>query len=302
MKTNLLVATTLMSSLALSLPATADPFFFSTGNPDGKLGAASRPSGGGAFEIESADDFVLANQTTINSATFTGLVPAGSAVGSVVVEIYRVFPQDSVVGRTSGPPTFSTLQVPTRVNSPSDVALDSRDSSGGLSFSTSVLSNSFTTTNSVQPGGIHPIPGVQTGGNGSVTGKEVEFDVTFATPFDLAAGHYFFVPQVELTNGTFEWLSASRPIVSPGTPFPVGNTDLQAWTRDEFLDPDWLRIGTDIVGGDPAPTFNLTFSITGVDDVPELSTWAMMLLGFASVGFMAYRRSRKGQGLALAAA
>jgi hypothetical protein len=27
--------------------------------------------------------------------------------------------------------------------------------------------------------------------------------------------------------------------------------------------------------------------------VPEPSTWAMMLLGFAGVGFMAYRRSRK---------
>jgi len=27
--------------------------------------------------------------------------------------------------------------------------------------------------------------------------------------------------------------------------------------------------------------------------VPEPSTWAMMILGFAGVGFMAYRRSRK---------
>jgi hypothetical protein len=40
----------------------------------------------------------------------------------------------------------------------------------------------------------------------------------------------------------------------------------------------------------------------GVAAVPEPSTWAMMLLGFAGVGFMAYRRSRKDQGLALAAA
>jgi hypothetical protein len=33
--------------------------------------------------------------------------------------------------------------------------------------------------------------------------------------------------------------------------------------------------------------------------VPE-PTWAMMLLGFAGIGFMSYRRSRKDQGLALA--
>jgi len=35
--------------------------------------------------------------------------------------------------------------------------------------------------------------------------------------------------------------------------------------------------------------------------VPEASTWFMILLGFAGVGFMAYRRSRTDQGVALAA-
>jgi hypothetical protein len=43
--------------------------------------------------------------------------------------------------------------------------------------------------------------------------------------------------------------------------------------------------------------FNGTYSIStvsGVSVVPEPSTWAMMILGFAGVGAMAYRRSRKG--------
>jgi hypothetical protein len=33
-----------------------------------------------------------------------------------------------------------------------------------------------------------------------------------------------------------------------------------------MLDPDWLRVGSDIVGPDPmtGPTFNATFSLTGV--------------------------------------
>jgi hypothetical protein len=35
---------------------------------------------------------------------------------------------------------------------------------------------------------------------------------------------------------------------------------------------------------------NLSF---GVSAVPEPSTWAMMILGFAGVGFMAYRRKIK---------
>ena len=73
-------------------------FFFSTGDPDGRMATASRPSSGDLQEIESADDFVLTNETFIRQATFTGLVPSGtdlSHVSEVIVEIYRVFPKDS---------------------------------------------------------------------------------------------------------------------------------------------------------------------------------------------------------------
>ena len=272
---------TVTVAIFIAMPAAADSFNFSTGNPDGLMAVATRPSTAGKFEIEAGDDFVLtSSQTIINSATFVGLLTNGATVGQVRVEIYRVFPKDSDVGRTSGPPTFSTPQVPTRVNSPSDVEFDDRDTaSGNLSFTTAVL-GTFSANNSVQPGGIHPQPGQTTGGNGPITGEEVQFNVTFSSPFDLPRDHYFFVPQVEIVepNGDFFWLSAPRPIVPPGTPFPAGFTDLQAWTRDQFLDPDWLRVGTDIVGGSPAPTFNMTFSLSG-EAVPEPSSY--ILLGLA---------------------
>jgi hypothetical protein len=90
------------------------------------------------------------------------------------------------------------------------------------------------------------------------------------------------VPQVQLSHGDFYWLSSGTPVTS----------DLQAWTRDASLDPDWLRIGKDIVGGVSPPKFNMAFTLSGdtVAAVPEPSTWAMMMFGFASVGFMAYRR------------
>jgi hypothetical protein len=185
-----------------AMPATADAFFFSTGEPDRKIATATRPESSGKFEIESADDFPLTKATQIDSATFTGLLSGGASVsdiGEVRVEIYRVFPKDSDVGRTSGPLTFSTSQVPTRVNSPSDVELDDRDTaSGNLTFKIGDI-GSFTASNSVQPGGIHAAPGFNTGGNGTVTGEEVEFSVTFTDPFILPADHYFFVPQVEVT-------------------------------------------------------------------------------------------------------
>jgi hypothetical protein len=226
------IAALTFAAAVMPLPAAADAFFFSTGNPDGKIATAARPESAGKFEIETGDDFGLTAQTSITGATFTGLLTGGSTtanIGQVVVEIYQVFPNDSDVGRTSGAPVFSTNQVPTRVNSPSDVALDSRDSSlGSLSFQTKPMGN-FTASNSVQPGGINPTPNQTTGGNGSVTGLELQFSVNFTTPFDLLAGHYFFVPQVEVTTaaGDFLWLSAARPIVPPGTPFPAGFTDLQ---------------------------------------------------------------------------
>lgn len=270
-----------------ALPAAADTTFFSTGSPDGKIATATRPESSSKFEIESADDFVLFAGRSITDATFTGLVFGApfdpGHIGEVRVEIYRVFPALSDVTRTSGPTTFSTSQVPTRVNSPSDLELDDRDTaSDNLKFTTTDM-GSFKASNSVQPGGIHPAPDFHTGGNGSVTGEEVQFNVTFTTPFDLSAGHYFFVPQVEITDpdGNFFWLSAPKPIVPP----PPGFTDLQSWTRDEFLDPDWLRVGTDIVG---AGAFNAAFSLSAV---PEPSTWAMMLLSFAGLGYAGWRRA-----------
>lgn len=40
-------------------------------------------------------------------------------------------------------------------------------------------------------------------------------------------------------------------------------------------------------------TFDPVTSVGGIASVPEPSTWAMMILGFAGIGFMAYRRKSK---------
>jgi hypothetical protein len=259
-----------LAILAVS-PACADPFFFSTGDPDGKIATASRPDSPGRPEIESADDFVLTQNTDITGGSFTGLLTGGATLASiseVVVEIYRVFPLDSDLGRTSGPPTFSTVQVPTRVNSPSDDAFATRSSTGSeLVFVPAIVQASFTASNSIL-NGIHPMPNQFTGGDAGVTGQEVRFNLSFSSALDLPADHYFFVPQVRLTSGEFYWLSAPRPIVPPGLQFPAGTTDLQSWIRNAALDPDWLRVGTDITHQGP---FNGVFSLSGdtVAAVPE---------------------------------
>ncbi len=224
-------------------------FHFSTGSPDGLMATASRPDGPGKPEIEAADDFILSAETHINQATFTGLLPAGfkaSDIGDVRVEIYRVFGKDSNTSRTPN--------VPTRVNSPSDVEFVDRDTADhNLQVQTAVLNANFTAANSVL-NGIHAAPHQTTGGEGKVSGEEVQFTVTFTTPFDLPADHYFFVPQVELKHGNFFWLSA------PPKQFAG---DLQEWIRNDDLQPDWLRVGTDIVGGVKPPVFDAAFSLSG---------------------------------------
>src|SRR5690348_16285615 len=126
--------------LVLGDAAYADPFFFTTGNPDGRIGVASRPESadGSRTEIEAADDFILNRQTLLYGAIFTGLMPANfdlPDIGQVNVEIYRVFPKDSDTARTPN--------VPTRTNSPADVQFNGEfalkvgkrsTADGGLSF------------------------------------------------------------------------------------------------------------------------------------------------------------------------
>src|SRR5262245_61472532 len=203
------IALMCVACLAFPTIASASSILYNNDFPLNLMASASTPSGNGFIEHESADDFILTSANLITSATFTGLVPAGATIQQLVVEIYRVFPADSDVGRTSGPPTFSTPQVPTRMNSPSDVEFVGRDSAAGeLTFSTAVLASNFTALNSVV-NGINPKPNQATLGEGPKTGQEIQFNVTFTSPFLLPADHYFFVPQVLLGSSPmpFLWLS-----------------------------------------------------------------------------------------------
>src|SRR6266516_3393235 len=209
-----ILAICLSLSALLFLPprASADSFFFSTGSPDGLIGTLSRPASNGHVETETADDFVLNQCVLINQATFTGLLPMGASLASITdveVEFYHVFPADSDTNRT--------INVPTRVNSPSDVEIndatrDSLDSS--LSFNPTLLNPVFSVTNSVVNGinkGLNPF----TGGEGMVTGVEVMITVTFDPPILLPADHYFFRPEVGLSSANKLWQAASKPSKAP---------------------------------------------------------------------------------------
>jgi hypothetical protein len=252
-------AAMMASVLLIAQLATAETFSFTPGDPDGKLGALSRPASPGKIETETADDFVLHQTTIINKATIKGLLPADTdltKIKDVEVEVYHVFPFDSAA--------FSG-KVPSRTNSPADVEIGTatRDASAGtLKFLPTVENASFSVNHTV----VNNIK--VNGGEPGMTGEEVEITITFTSPIILPAGNYFFRPEVLVTdaNANFLFLSVPRPIVPPGNAF-LG--DKQAWIRNSNLAPDWLRIGTDIiVDGD---TFNMAFALNG-ETVPNAGT------------------------------
>ena len=262
----------LFTALGLATLAWADPFRFSTNDTDGKLGALSQPASSAKLETETADDFILVDTTSIAQGTITGLIVPGTALANiqnVEVELYRVFPADSDQNRTPS--------VPSRMNSPADFEIDTatRDGSlGTLGFITTLLHSGFTVANTVVNDLVVAPNDHLTHGEGPITGDLVQITVTFDPPILLPAGHYFFRPEVRVNGSEFLYVSAPRPIIPPGTPLSL---DLQAWIRNSAstLHPDWLRIGTDIVGPLPAPpappTFNMTFSLTG-ETIPDAGT------------------------------
>jgi hypothetical protein len=253
---------TLMFMMGLAAPAIAQPLLFTTGDPDGRIGVASRPASadGSRNEVEAADDFILAQPSVIYGAVITGLMQPGfltEDLGEIRVEIYRVFPNDSDTTRTPN--------VPTRMNSPADVEFNGDLASseghrslseGTLKFVHVVVVDGYPIANTVN-NGIFPAPNQMTGGEGPLRGWQTSFILIFDPEFYLPADHYFIVPQIEVRNGfrDFLWISAAR---DPANPLFPG--DLQSWVRNSDLDPDWLRVGTDIIGG---TTFNQSFSLIG---------------------------------------
>jgi len=125
-KTRTGIAALAFAAVVMPLPAAADAFMFSTGSPDGRIATLSRPNlGPGLIETETADDFILSQQTSLTQGTFTGLIPSGASVTRVEIEFYHVFPTDSAF-----PPSGNVIS---RTNSPADneIAAATRDSLAG---------------------------------------------------------------------------------------------------------------------------------------------------------------------------
>jgi hypothetical protein len=93
------------------------------------------------------------------------------------------------------------------------------------------------------------------------------------------------------TSLTSDALPSTPPIISDfaiNNDFPISNQ-----LRFYFIDPNNSITGVDYVIGSLD---------TLTEAVPEISTWAMMILGFMGIGLMAYRRKNNQNEIALNAA
>jgi PEP-CTERM motif len=121
-------------------------------------------------------------------------------------------------------------------------------------------------------------------------------------PFNPAAnaGFWFSDTQVTIYNNS----TSPAPFVDPYTTFDfkftnenISSVAIDQSTAADFLPATLTLLGPNeftvfINGADPAYLDTLVIDVTtgSVGAVPEPSTWAMMILGFAGLGFMAYRR------------
>jgi PEP-CTERM motif len=123
----------------------------------------------------------------------------------------------------------------------------------------------------------------------------ISFDLGKATSLSFSSAAF----------GTFTRASISEKINAPGT---VAIYVLGDWTPGTFggvtsgsYDSSFTISFTETPPGSGSLSDSATFSSPPAappGTVPEPSTWAMMLIGFAGLGFAGYRASRKGAALA----
>jgi PEP-CTERM motif-containing protein len=73
----------------------------------------------------------------------------------------------------------------------------------------------------------------------------------------------------------------------------VNDRDVGQWAVTAQVQAQWFDI---TINNFRTDTFNINDTVNVTDPVPEPSTWAMMLIGFAGLGFAAHWRRRKSVG------
>ena len=140
--------------------------------------------------------------------------------------------------------------------------------------------------------------------NGNFAPENASFSIT--VPAAITSDQTFTAAQSNLSCGdNFVQCTGVSFLTdaTPGQDIVTINFNTLNSSQQEFYDFAATAFGTNGVNPQDGGTFgnNATLTTAGVvAAVPEPSTWAMMILGFCGLGFMAYRRKQNGPALSVA--
>jgi hypothetical protein len=129
--------------------------------------------------------------------------------------------------------------------------------------------------------------------NGLTAGQK--YDLTF---------DYAFAQQYTYSSPTQQNLTVSfgnQSVTLPATDYNLPNHGFSGWkpALEVFTATSSSEVLSFLAYGNlPVPPFALVSNVSLPASAPEPSTWAMMLVGFGGLGFLGYRRARKGVALA----
>ena len=117
---------------------------------------------------------------------------------------------------------------------------------------------------------------------------EVESSLGHSSSFKISTAQLFFVENAFAQVNSLSNSSIPLSLTSPFT-YTVQAGDTSSGSI-LYRTIDFTSGFFELVSADLSPT---ALTVTVAESVPEPSTWAMMLLGFGGIGFMAYRRKSK---------
>ncbi len=130
----------------------------------------------------------------------------------------------------------------------------------------------------------------------------MQFTGSLVYDVNLIPGNPLLPAGIQYSNGKFNGLEfiTDFSFMSHEYQLHIDGPVLTVFALDGSIlnpsDPNGFRTGLRLIGGTVDTFDGLTGSspfTPTVGGVPEASTWAMLLLGFAGIGFMAYRRKSK---------
>jgi len=129
----------------------------------------------------------------------------------------------------------------------------------------------------------------------SLSGLIASFSVTFQNPTDtfICAGNGCVFNTAGFGGFTGLTFDSAGALTAIGANINIGGSNANTANTLEIGDSGFANTGTDFRWNPPGNgNGNREAGIVISAAVPEPSTWAMMILGFAGVGYMTYRRRK----------